>query len=159
DRQCGPQVAAAGHPTRARGSGRELMRDELESAQEQQYTELFAAHEEGLVSGQPVGPDPASMPPALEDQLNRDLARAQLLSRVLRRAPAQPAPSGLPWLSLGRFQIRRELGRGGFGIVFLANDPLLGREVAVKVPRPEVVVTPALRQRFDREARTVSRLD
>ena len=42
----------------------------------------------------------------------------------------------------GRFSIVRELGRGGFGVVFLADDSVLGRKVALKVPRPEVLVTP-----------------
>jgi serine/threonine protein kinase len=39
---------------------------------------------------------------------------------------------------LGRFKLLGELGRGGFGVVFLAEDELLGRQVAVKVPRVEV---------------------
>ena len=43
---------------------------------------------------------------------------------------------------LGRFEILRELGRGGLGVVFLAQDELLNRLVAPKVPRPEVLVTP-----------------
>ena len=58
-----------------------------------------------------------------------------------------------------RFLIVRELGRGGFGIVYLAADTTLGRKVALKVPRPEVLVTPAVRRRFLREAEAASRLD
>jgi serine/threonine protein kinase len=69
------------------------------------------------------------------------------------------AEGGLPWTSLERFQIRRELGRGGFGVVFLAYDPLLGREVALKVPRADVLVTPELRERFRREAYAASNLE
>ena len=58
----------------------------------------------------------------------------------------------------GRFSIVRELGRGGFGIVFLAFDGALRREVALKVPRPEVMVTSDFRRRFLREAEAASRL-
>ncbi|MFI5457998.1 MAG: protein kinase [Isosphaerales bacterium] len=59
----------------------------------------------------------------------------------------------------GRFSIVRELGRGGFGVVFLAVDSVLRRQVALKVPRPEVLVTPEVRRRFLREAEAASRLD
>ena len=62
-------------------------------------------------------------------------------------------------LDFGRFSIVRELGRGGFGLVFLAEDTVLGRRVALKVPRPEVLVTPEFRRRFLREAEAASRLD
>jgi hypothetical protein len=61
--------------------------------------------------------------------------------------------------AIGRFRIRRELGRGGYGIVFQAYDPQLGREVALKVPRAEAVFTPELRERFLREARAAAVLD
>jgi len=60
--------------------------------------------------------------------------------------------------NLGRFQIICELGRGAFGVVFLARDPVLGRSVALKVPRPEALVAPSLRQRFMLEAQATARL-
>ncbi len=58
----------------------------------------------------------------------------------------------------GRFQIVRELGRGGLGVVLLANDPVLKRKVALKIPRPEALLTPDLRQRFAREGQAAARL-
>jgi hypothetical protein len=60
---------------------------------------------------------------------------------------------------VGRFQVVRELGRGAFGIVFLACDPLLGREVALKLPAPQVVVTPGLCDRFLQEAQAAAGLN
>ena len=60
---------------------------------------------------------------------------------------------------VGRWRIVRELGRGGSGIVYLAWDPLLHREVAVKVPQPEVLLTPEMRRRFLREARAAAGFD
>ena len=59
----------------------------------------------------------------------------------------------------GRFEVRRELGRGSFGVVFLAYDPRLRRQVALKVPRPEVLLTAETRRRFEREARAAAGLD
>lgn len=59
----------------------------------------------------------------------------------------------------GRFVIDREMGRGGHGVVFLAFDPLLKRRVALKVPRPDVLVTADLRRRFLREAQAAAVLD
>ena len=55
--------------------------------------------------------------------------------------------------------IRRELGRGSFGIVYLAYDPRLRREVALKVPRAEVLLSPELRTRFRNEAMAAASLD
>jgi serine/threonine protein kinase len=60
--------------------------------------------------------------------------------------------------SLGRFQLRERLGDGGFGQVFLAFDPRLDRNVALKVlkqPHP----TERIMERFFREARAAARLD
>ncbi len=60
--------------------------------------------------------------------------------------------------SIGRYQILKELGRGGFGVVFLADDPSLERHVALKVPRPEALLSASLQRRFRREALAAARL-
>ena len=69
-----------------------------------------------------------------------------------------PEPSDSP-ARFGRFSIVRELGRGGFGVVFLADDPALRRRIALKVPRAEVLAIESIRRRFLREAEAASRLD
>src|SRR5262249_26515242 len=62
-------------------------------------------------------------------------------------------------IRLGRFELRHEVGRGGFGIVFLAWDSWLRREVALKVPRLEAFLIPELRRRFLHEARAAAGLN
>jgi eukaryotic-like serine/threonine-protein kinase len=56
------------------------------------------------------------------------------------------------------YQIVRELGRGGMGIVFLARDVALHRLVAIKVLRHEFAGSEEHRERFRREARMTARL-
>ena len=113
------------------------------------YDELLAAYDEALDTGAPLPSAPGD-----SDQLARDLG---CLYR-LHRWKSVRAPSG-PAREVGRFQIRRELGRGGFGVVYLAFDPRLGRDVALKLPRPDVLTSDELRERFHREARAAAGLD
>ena len=59
---------------------------------------------------------------------------------------------------VGRYSVRREIGRGGMGIVYLAHEVRLDRPVALKVLPPECVAQSAPRERFLREARTAAKL-
>ncbi len=60
---------------------------------------------------------------------------------------------------IGRYEVKSELGRGGMATVFLAADPLIGRDVAVKVLPREFLHDPNFRGRFEREARTIAMLE
>jgi outer membrane protein assembly factor BamB/predicted Ser/Thr protein kinase len=59
---------------------------------------------------------------------------------------------------LGDFRIIREVGRGGMGAVFEAEQISLGRRVALKILRFGAVSDPAAIERFQREAETVAKL-
>ncbi|MBI4422811.1 MAG: protein kinase [Elusimicrobia bacterium] len=72
-------------------------------------------------------------------------------------APApQPAPGQRR--RVGNYEILRQIGLGGMGIVYEAVDRSLNRRVAVKKMREEIRVDPHERERFLKEARTVAAL-
>jgi eukaryotic-like serine/threonine-protein kinase len=58
----------------------------------------------------------------------------------------------------GEYSLQRELGRGGMGIVFLAREVQLDRDVAIKVLPSHLARSAASRERFLREARTAAGL-
>ncbi|HET6778416.1 MAG TPA: protein kinase [Gemmatimonadales bacterium] len=59
----------------------------------------------------------------------------------------------------GRYEIIRLLGRGGMAVVFLAQDLMLERQVAIKVLPPEMSRDPKVIPRFQQEAKTAAKLD
>lgn len=79
--------------------------------------------------------------------------------------PTIPAPLAAADLSLGEevtlgeFRLLRRLGRGGMSEVYLAEQTLLKRHVAIKVMRPELMLDESLRQRFQKEALAVAGLN
>jgi hypothetical protein len=60
--------------------------------------------------------------------------------------------------TLGEYEILGELGRGGMATVYAAHDIALDRRVAIKVISPSLGASPALVERFRREARTAASL-
>jgi serine/threonine protein kinase len=133
----------------------------------------LAAYDEALAAGVPLTVlHQAGMPSHMQPQLQDGLDCMQLLRKALPRQDQDSAVSAgqdsaaevtatpsLPCTSLGRFKLRRELGRGGFGVVFLAYDPQLGRDVALKVPRPDAIASPQMLDRFHQEGRAAAGLD
>jgi len=63
-----------------------------------------------------------------------------------------------PGTAIGAYAIVREIGRGGMGRVYLANDTRLGRTVALKALAPHLMRDPAQRERLRREARSAASL-
>src|SRR5436305_13688597 len=148
------------------------MNPEEDLSLDEQMAEVLGACDEVLAAGAfPALTFQPTVEPALRTRLEHGLEAIRLLRRALPPAeaasqsrpvvplPSSPQPPSPPFSRLGRFLIRRELGRGAHGLVFLAYDPGLNREVALKVPHGEALVTPELRQRFLREARAAAALD
>ncbi len=81
---------------------------------------------------------------------------------VAEQLPPQPAGNKRAGRHIGRYEITGELGRGGMGIVYDAVDPLIDRNVAVKVINLQTPNDPKqaefLRQQLFREARAVGKL-
>jgi DNA-binding SARP family transcriptional activator/WD40 repeat protein len=98
-----------------------------------------------------------------------------LEQRILNQDPALDLPidiapfvvdrSSLPLSEAGRgrsvrgYELRERVGEGDFGVVYRAYQPTMGREVAVKVIRPEFVNRPDFVHRFEAEAQLIGQLE
>ena len=87
----------------------------------------------------PAAPPPAAPPPA---------------SAPAAEPPAQAQPAER---HIGKYIVKRELGRGGMGTVYLAEQPGLGREVAIKELILSAVADPIALKRFIQEAQVMAR--
>jgi len=62
-------------------------------------------------------------------------------------------------MNIGRYEVVEQLGKGGMAIVYLAHDPYIKRQVAVKVMPLQFTHDPQFRIRFQREAEVVAALE
>lgn len=103
-----------------------------------------------LARGEPVAADDAlALYPELSSQLRPLLSALGAVADV-RVDPSLPVLTG--------FRVIRELGRGGMGVVYEAEDEALGRRVAVKVLPPHLLGRPEHVARFRQEARAAAGL-
>ncbi len=63
-----------------------------------------------------------------------------------------------PGLRFGRYEVGARLGKGGFGVVHVARDTELGRDIAIKFLKPEYLMRPQIVQRFLQEARAAAKI-
>jgi serine/threonine-protein kinase len=84
------------------------------------------------------------------------------MAQNLATAVAKPAPkSGDPLIGadvIGQYVIRSQLGKGGMGAVYLADQPSVGRQAVIKVLHPRLSRDADTQKRFETEARAASQL-
>lgn len=94
---------------------------------------------------------------SLEPEMKGSVTTAASGAALLPGTPLDwdPAPTAAhdPHLWLGRYQVARQLGKGSFGLVFLAKDPRLDRQVVIKLLHEEANAVSPDRQHLLREAR------
>jgi hypothetical protein len=103
--------------------------------------------------------------PDLAEQI-RDLFPALVLMEDLKPARADasgaveapPVAAGTKLEQLGDYRILREVGRGGMGVVYEAEQISLGRHVALKVLPTKALLDGKQKRRFEREAKAAAKL-
>lgn len=121
---------------------------------------LTAYQEARDVLADQLGVDPSR---ALQRLHERILAQDRSLSLASSVGPVvtgRSAPGDLePGAVVGGYTVRSVLGRGGMGVVYLAEHEGLKRRVALKVLAPQLATDPRFRERFVRESQLAANLE
>ena len=131
------------------------------SPDEQRLADQVAELAERIARGEvpDVGPlEPQTL--GGSEALDRLLPTIRLLSELADEEPTGEYPVYVspPADVLGDFQLGREIGRGGIGVVYEARQISLGRRVAVKVLPPASLLDPRQLRRFEIEAQAAAAL-
>jgi serine/threonine protein kinase/sugar lactone lactonase YvrE len=131
------------------------------------FEQIVTAHKESEPP-KPTDVDPA-IPADFDEVVARGMAKnpddryqtvlelAFAARDALASAAAAPAPD-TGEVEFGRYRLVEMLGQGGMGAVHRARDTALGRDVAVKLLRPDLAAEPGYQERFRREAYAAGRL-
>lgn len=109
---------------------------------------------------------PEDLPVALEELCRAHPEHAEELRRRLEwlestgllQAARRESGGSVPE-RMGEFRLLERIGGGGMGVVYRAHQSTLGREVALKLVRPEQLLFEGSRERFRREVNAVARLN
>ncbi len=100
---------------------------------------------------------PPSSFPGADSQTMRIMPTYNPVPAAPPAPQAHPAPVPAGERHIGKYIVKRELGRGGMGAVYLAEQPGLGREVAIKELVPSAAADPIALKRFLQEAQVMAR--
>ena len=119
----------------------------------------LAGHSSGATDAVSLGSDASPADESHESPALNTAIDTMLLLRQVAAAERDSSyePIVMPQ-RIGRYEIVREAGRGAFAYVLEARDEILRRRVALKVARPEALVSVPFRRRFVREAELAARL-
>jgi serine/threonine-protein kinase len=120
----------------------------LPQAEQRVFLESACGEDEGLV---------ADVLALLHEDARGTSLLDQPLAEIANKVLAEDAHS-LPFQELGPYRIRKVLGEGGMGVVYLAEREDLGSLVALKLLR-DAWLSPARRERFSAEQRTLAQLN
>jgi serine/threonine protein kinase len=118
---------------------------------ERELEELFAIYVERLNRGEELHPQ--------EILAKHPVLGGDLLACLEGYVDPDSAPKASPSRTLGDYTLRREIGRGGMGVVYDAWQNSLDRRVALKVLPIGIAASDRAFDRFMREARTAAKLD
>ncbi len=139
------------HPARERFVG-QLMLSLYRSGR--QVDALRAYRSAAARLGEDLGLEPSADLQRLEGRIVAGDADLDAVTGA--RLPGDRGPGGL---TIRGYEVRDRLGEGTFGVTYRGYQPAVGRQVAVKVIRPEVADHPSFVRSFEEEARLVARLE
>ena len=107
----------------------------------------------------PASSAPAPAPPSPPASVDATMRMIPIPHIPPAQAPQTPPPVAVPpgERRIGKYIVQRELGRGGMGAVYLAEQPGLGREVAIKELLQSAIADPVALKRFMQEAQVMAR--